>query len=704
VPEFPAAGDQFGPYRIVREIGRGGMGAVFVAVQESLGRDVALKVLLPQFASDVEFRDRFNREATTLARLDSLHVVRVYDHGEVEGCLYIASQLVTGGDLAALVEREGSLDPRTALDIASQVTDALADAHAVGVFHRDVKAKNVLVREGRELWVFLCDFGIAWLSGQELTRTGSVLGSFAVMAPERFRGAPASAATDVYAVGCLIWHMLTGGPPYRGTELELPLQHVSEPIPQLPATGPVNAALNELLLRTMAKDPADRYPDTAALGRALRAARAIAEAPVDDTEASPTLLRRQVPPPVAPPSDEGARTRPEFVPSAYGRRPRSGIWVSVAAAAVVVLLGVGGVAAWALGHGRSGSSGVLTVPSGARIVGGVENGRPVAIALGEVGGSYRIQVRDASASGRSGALLDSLDLGRWSGDPGTFVGGDFNGDGETDVAWSEQLFRGGSASGLRLQVALGNGAGGLRAAQVWGTVPNWVVADMKVIVGDFTGDGADDYAEFGKTHTGGVDIQVLASNGADAFAAPRRWSSEPGYVWSYLLVTAGRFTGQPVDDALEVGLPHGSADYFQIDCQIFRNTGDTLERGPGRSKDTASCAEPWDWRTLALTSASLTGDAGTDQLVLARPEDGRIVVSVLARSGPRWLSEAMSASVPATDSATSDVFRIPGAASGRDAIGLVVWEDGRGRLVRLDPTADGRLVVSSRTPVGWEKG
>ena len=170
MPEFPAAGDQFGPYRIVREIGRGGMGAVFVAVQESLGRDVALKVLLPQFASDVEFRDRFNREATTLARLDSLHVVRVYDHGEVEGCLYIASQLVTGGDLAALVEREGSLDPRTALDIASQVTDALADAHAVGVFHRDVKAKNVLVREGRELWVFLCDFGIAWLSGQEAAR------------------------------------------------------------------------------------------------------------------------------------------------------------------------------------------------------------------------------------------------------------------------------------------------------------------------------------------------------------------------------------------------------------------------------------------------------------------------------------------------------------------------------------------------------
>jgi serine/threonine protein kinase len=158
-PDPPAT---LGPYRIVRHVGRGGMGTVHEAVDTALGRRVALKLILPELADDPDFRARFVREARAQASLDSPHVVQVFAHGEVDGRLFLASQLVPDGDLGAALRRHGRLPEREAVDLVAQVADGLAEAHRVGMVHRDVKASNVLLRRrGTHTVAYLADFGIA---------------------------------------------------------------------------------------------------------------------------------------------------------------------------------------------------------------------------------------------------------------------------------------------------------------------------------------------------------------------------------------------------------------------------------------------------------------------------------------------------------------------------------------------------------------
>ncbi|THV17833.1 serine/threonine protein kinase, partial [Nocardioides caeni] len=276
---IPGVGDRLGPYVIRRELGAGGMGVVFEAAEEGLGRRVALKVLSVQLADQDEFRARFMREATVLARSDSPHIIQVYSHGEQDGCLYLATQFVPGGDLAVRVEKDGVPTPDVALDIAAQVASALADAHAVGVVHRDVKPHNVLLRstEG-QVHAYLCDFGIARDDDSSLTQTGVVAGTYAYLAPERVRGEPATPANDIYALGCLVWFLLAGRPPYDGGLVQLAHQHEFGAIPQLPG-GP--EVLNAFLRRAMAKDPAARHPNAAAAAADLRAIRRSGQLPAE---------------------------------------------------------------------------------------------------------------------------------------------------------------------------------------------------------------------------------------------------------------------------------------------------------------------------------------------------------------------------------------------------------------------------------------
>ena len=291
----PSEGEQIGPYRIIREIGGGGMGVVYEAADDALDRTVALKLISPHLAADPAFRARFTREAQTLAALDSPQVVHVYAHGDVDGRLYLATQLVPGGDLGAMLRRHGAPPAAVALDLVAQVASGLADAHAAGMVHRDIKPANVLLRRrGTTMSAYLGDFGISrrlHTEDPDDDRTGTV-GTPSYMAPELHAGGEAGVASDVYALGCLLWATLSGHAPYRGTtEREVARAHREAPIPQLAGDSALATDVNRILRTAMAKDPADRYPSAAGLRDDLRRARTRSPAaPPPGTRRAPLVL------------------------------------------------------------------------------------------------------------------------------------------------------------------------------------------------------------------------------------------------------------------------------------------------------------------------------------------------------------------------------------------------------------------------------
>ena len=259
---FPQVGDTVGRYLITDVLGHGGMGVVFVAVAPDLERPVALKVLAPQAAVDPRLRERFAREAATLARLDSPHIVYILEYGEQDGCPYLVTQLVPGGDLRQHLDEHGPLPPRQAADVMEQVAEGLEEAHSHGIVHRDLKSANILLRRlpSGEFHAYLGDFGIARADTYETTSASGVVGTLEYLAPERQSGAPASFATDVYSLGCLLWAAVTGAPPYRGSEVDVAMAHLRAPVPQLPGDDPVSRRTNAVVARAMAKKPGDRYP------------------------------------------------------------------------------------------------------------------------------------------------------------------------------------------------------------------------------------------------------------------------------------------------------------------------------------------------------------------------------------------------------------------------------------------------------------
>lgn len=278
----PTEGDQIGPYRVVRRIGGGGMGVVLEAVDTALGRRVALKVISRALAQDDDFRRRFTAEARALAALDSPHVVQVHAHGEHAGRLYIATQLLPGGDLAHLLERSGPPALRVGLDLMSQVAAGLADAHEVGLLHRDLKPANILLRRrDGALSAYLGDFGVARrLDEQDAHHEAGTVGTPAWMAPELHAGSAAGVASDIYSLGCLLWATLRGRPPYAGaSDEELATAHRRQPVPQLPGGTAIVRETNRILRTAMAKDPAARPSTAASLRDDLRRAARLPEKP-----------------------------------------------------------------------------------------------------------------------------------------------------------------------------------------------------------------------------------------------------------------------------------------------------------------------------------------------------------------------------------------------------------------------------------------
>jgi serine/threonine-protein kinase len=262
-----------GRYRVLSRIGSGGMADVYLAEDELLSRQVAVKVLQRRFVEDQEFVERFRREASSAAGLSHPNVVAIFDRGSWDGTYYIAMEYLEGRSLKRLVREHGALDPRAAIDITIQVLLAASFAHSRGIVHRDIKPHNVILSdEGR---VTVTDFGIARAGASDMTHTGSIMGTAQYLSPEQAQGHPVSAASDIYAIGVLLFELLTGRVPFEGeSAVAIALQHISSEPPAPSAVNPaLPAAVDAVVLRALAKDPAERYRDAREFIDALEDAR-----------------------------------------------------------------------------------------------------------------------------------------------------------------------------------------------------------------------------------------------------------------------------------------------------------------------------------------------------------------------------------------------------------------------------------------------
>ena len=248
-------------YEIKRTVGRGGMATVYLAIQQSLDREIVLKTLDTTYDENGDFFDRFLKEGRIIASLRHPHIVTIFDIGSANDTLYISMEYVEGGDLRAKIENR--LAPVRALDLVSKIGQALAYAHKKGIVHRDVKPANILFRgDGTPL---LSDFGIAKDSDadSELTSTGTILGSPFYMSPEQAEGLPVDGRTDIYSLGVIFYEMLTGEKPYEGdSAIKVIMKHIQSPVPQLP---PELDQFQPLLNRLMAKDRDQRIGDAGEL-------------------------------------------------------------------------------------------------------------------------------------------------------------------------------------------------------------------------------------------------------------------------------------------------------------------------------------------------------------------------------------------------------------------------------------------------------
>ena|GEM_PF-248376 len=264
----PAEGIALGDrYRLVSRIAVGGMGEVWVAHDESLARDVAVKVLREEFAGDEGFLERFRTEARNSAQLSHPNIAQLYDYGEQDGSGFLVMELILGEPLADLLDREPVLPTRRLLPILAETARALHAAHVAGVVHRDVKPGNILLaRSGR---VKITDFGISTATGRiPMTDSGMVMGTAQYLSPEQAIGKAATPASDIYALGIVAYEALVGNRPFTGpTAVDIAVAHVNLPVPPLPPE--IEPTLAALVMRMLAKDPEERPRSAASLARVL---------------------------------------------------------------------------------------------------------------------------------------------------------------------------------------------------------------------------------------------------------------------------------------------------------------------------------------------------------------------------------------------------------------------------------------------------
>ncbi|MFC6159995.1 serine/threonine-protein kinase [Kribbella jiaozuonensis] len=284
-------------YRLGSSLGRGGMGEVFRGTDEQLRREVAVKLLL-RSDRDPRAAERFHREARAAARLNDAHVVAVYDFGQHDDGFFLVMELVEGGSVADELEEHGPLPKDRAIEIIEQSAAGLAAAHREDVVHRDVKPSNLLISTDGTIKV--ADFGIAHLPGEgasTLTGTGQIIGSAQYLAPERAQGGQAGKPADVYALGCVLYQLVTGRPPFTGEHpTSILYQHVdADPAPPSLERPELAGAFEAVLLQMLAKDPADRPTAAEIEAGALSASTPVAAtAPIPATAAVPLAVTEPV--------------------------------------------------------------------------------------------------------------------------------------------------------------------------------------------------------------------------------------------------------------------------------------------------------------------------------------------------------------------------------------------------------------------------
>ncbi|NWJ40953.1 MAG: protein kinase [Geothrix sp.] len=321
---------KLGRFEILKRLGQGAMGEVYLGLDPAIGREVALKTIHREAAQGAEARERFAREARAAGTLNHPNLVTIHEFGEDQGVLYLAMEFVPGVDLEAML-RDRVLAPVEALEVLAQVCDGLGYAHQKGVLHRDIKPSNIRVRrEGDRLHAKVMDFGIARVAGSDMTGTGTLLGTFGYMAPEYIRTGVPDPRSDLFAVGVILYEALAGHRPFEGDTTATILYRLvnEEPAPlsasDLRGLGP---QVGQLLAKALAKDPAQRFPTAEAMARTLREAMDPAWAGLPGTQPTRALPRSAVPPLATTP-----------------RRTSRSPWPWIAIASTVV---AGGVGVWA---------------------------------------------------------------------------------------------------------------------------------------------------------------------------------------------------------------------------------------------------------------------------------------------------------------------------------------------------------------------
>ncbi|MEA2441111.1 MAG: hypothetical protein QOH76_2535 [Thermoleophilaceae bacterium] len=392
---LPQLGDLVAGYRIERQLGRGGMGVVYLAEQVRLRRWVALKLIVPERAEDEEFRRRFERESQMAASLDHPNVVPVYEAGEADGALFISMRYVEGSDLRAIIRAGGRMDPGRVSRLVGQLGGALDAAHARGLVHRDVKPANVLVAGAAwDEHAYLTDFGLTkHVSAQSgITHTGQWVGTLDYVAPEQISGGPLDARVDVYSLGCVLYEALTGQVPYpKDSDVAKMYAHLNElPVRVSQLVPAVGTAFDGAIERALAKLPDDRYPSTGDLGRAALAAaqgqrstvpeRSVAAgsaalltqpragAPPTTPAAQQTGLTARLPAPPTqyqqPQPGSAYAPAPQYSPSSHASpRSPSPKWPVIAVCATILALGGAAIALAAAGVFSSDSKPAGPIPT-----------------------------------------------------------------------------------------------------------------------------------------------------------------------------------------------------------------------------------------------------------------------------------------------------------------------------------------------------